>query len=67
MVTNGESSVPAIFEALNSHPVTIGSISFKQSSLDDVFLHHTGHEMREDKGTKESAFRTRMIMRRTRG
>ena len=66
IVTNGESSVPALFEALKPYPVTIGSISFKQASLDDVFLHHTGHEIREDKGTKESAFRSRMIMRRTR-
>jgi len=35
-------------------------------SLDDVFLHHTGHEMRDDNSDKESAIRSRMIMRRTR-
>ncbi|MCX6250269.1 MAG: ATP-binding cassette domain-containing protein [Bacteroidetes bacterium] len=65
-VTNGESSVPAIFEAIRDFPAKIGSISFKQPSLDDVFLHYTGHEMREEKVDKETGFRTRMIMRRTR-
>ena len=65
-VTNGESAVPAIFEAVRDFPVTIGSISHTQPSLDDVFLHYTGHEIREEKVDKESAFRNRMIMRRTR-
>jgi ABC-2 type transport system ATP-binding protein len=36
-------------------------------TLDDVFLHHTGNEMREDPTSKEQAFKSRMIMRRTRG
>lgn len=65
-VTNGESSIPAIFEALHDFPVTIGSISHTQPSLDDVFLHYTGHEIREEKVDKEAGFRNRMIMRRTR-
>jgi ABC-2 type transport system ATP-binding protein len=65
-VTNGESSVPAIFETLHDFPVTIGSISHTQPSLDDVFLHYTGHEIRDEKVDKEAGFRNRMIMRRTR-
>ncbi len=36
-------------------------------TLDDVFLHHTGHEMREDPVSKESAFKIRMQIRRARG
>lgn len=35
-------------------------------TLDDVFLHHTGHEMREDSVDKESGIRARMAMRRAR-
>jgi len=66
-VSNGEASVPGIFEAIQGYAAKIGSISFKQPSLDDVFLHYTGHEMREDGGGKDNAIRTRMIMRRTRG
>jgi ABC-2 type transport system ATP-binding protein len=65
-VTNGESSVPAIFEAIRDCHAKIGSISFKQPSLDDVFLHYTGHEMREEKVDKEAGIRARMVMRRTR-
>ncbi|HBB92799.1 MAG: hypothetical protein A2X22_01105 [Bacteroidetes bacterium GWF2_49_14] len=37
------------------------------ATLDDVFLHHTGHGMREDSVDKESAFRSRNQMRRARG
>jgi ABC-2 type transport system ATP-binding protein len=65
-VTNGEASVPAIFDALSGFAAKIGSISFKQPSLDDVFLHYTGREMRENGGGKEDAMRARMIMRRVR-
>jgi len=39
----------------------------EQPTLDDVFLHHTGKEMREDYSNKEAAFKSRMIMRRARG
>jgi len=66
-VINGEASIPAIFEKINQDPVKIGSISFKQPTLDDVFLHYTGHEMREDLGSKEGAARSRINMRRIRG
>jgi ABC-2 type transport system ATP-binding protein len=65
-VSNGEASVPGIFEAVQGFNAKIGSISFKQPSLDDVFLHFTGHEMREEGGGKDNAMRTRLIMRRTR-
>lgn len=36
-------------------------------TLDDVFLHHTGKEMRDDITTREEAFKSRMIIRRARG
>jgi ABC-2 type transport system ATP-binding protein len=66
-VNNGEASVPAIFEAIQTSAAKIGSVSFKQASLDDVFLHHTGHEIREYSGGKNEAMRSRIVMRRTRG
>jgi ABC-2 type transport system ATP-binding protein len=65
-VTNGEASIPPIIESLQGCSAKIGSISFKQPSLDDVFLHYTGHEMREDGGGKENAMRSRITMRRMR-
>jgi len=67
VVTNGEAAVPAIFESLAGQPVKISAITHKRPSLDDVFLHYTGRELREEGGGKDEAFRSRMIMRRTRG
>ena len=76
LVTNGEASVPEIFNAMqkfneqfsnNKGQIKISSISFKQPTLDDVFLHYTCREIREDGGGGESAFKRRMVMRRTRG
>jgi ABC-2 type transport system ATP-binding protein len=66
VVTNGEAAVPAFFDALASRPAHIGAISYERPSLDDVFLHYTGRELRES-GGGEAAIRARMVMRRTRG
>jgi len=65
-VNNGEASIPLLFEALKENPVKISKILFKQPSLDDVFLHYTGREMREAGGGKENAARNRIMMRRAR-
>ncbi|HEX2948238.1 MAG TPA: ATP-binding cassette domain-containing protein [Armatimonadota bacterium] len=67
IVSHGESVVPEIFEALAEQPARIGTITMKRPSLDDVFLHYTGRELRETGGNAAEAFRTRMTMRRTRG
>jgi len=66
VVTNGEAAVPAVFDALASHQAHIGAISYERPSLDDVFLHYTGRELRVAGGGEE-AIRARMVMRRTRG
>jgi len=65
-VNNGEASIPAMFEALKDSAAKISHILFKQPSLDDVFLHYTGREMREAGGGKENAARNRIMMRRAR-
>ena len=65
-VNNGEASIPALFEALKDSTAKISHILFKQPSLDDVFLHYTGREMREAGGGKENSMRNRIMMRRTR-
>jgi len=65
-VNNGEASIPAMFEALQGMPAKIGQIVFKQPSLDDVFIHYTGREMRDVGGGKENAMKSRIMMRRTR-
>jgi ABC-2 type transport system ATP-binding protein len=55
-----------MFETLQGMPAKIGQIVFKQPSLDDVFIHYTGREMRDVGGGKENAVRSRIMMRRTR-
>jgi ABC-2 type transport system ATP-binding protein len=65
-VNNGEASIPALFESLKESPVKISHILFRQPSLDDVFLHYTGREIRDAGGGKENAARNRIRMRRTR-
>jgi ABC-2 type transport system ATP-binding protein len=65
-VNNGEASIPAMFETLQGMPAKIGQIVFKQPSLDDVFIHYTGREMRDVGGGKENAMKSRIMMRRTR-
>ena len=65
-VSNGEASIPAIFEAIKDCKAKISHILFKQPSLDDVFLHYTGREMREEGVGKENAARNRIMMRRAR-
>ncbi len=65
-VNNGEASIPDMFETLQGMPAKIGQIVFKQPSLDDVFIHYTGREMRDVGGGKENAVRSRIMMRRTR-
>lgn len=62
----GESAIPAIFDALAGQSARISAIAMKRLSLDDVFLHHTGRELREAGGGKDEAIHTRMVMRRTR-
>ena len=66
-MNNGEASIPAMFEVLQGLPAKIEQIVFKQPSLDDVFIHYTGREMREAGGGKENAMRSRITMRRARG
>jgi len=67
VVTNGEAAIPGIFDALAGQNVRIGTITLKRPSLDDVFLHYTGRELRDDSGSQDAAMRARMTMRRTRG
>lgn len=66
VVTGGETAVPRIFEAISGQPARIGAITHKRPSLDDVFLHYTGREMRENGGGRDEAMRARMVMWRAR-
>jgi ABC-2 type transport system ATP-binding protein len=66
VVEHGETAVPVIFRALAEQPARIGTISLKRPSLDDVFLHYTGRQLRDTDGGGD-AMRARVAMRRLRG
>lgn len=44
----GTAVIPQIFEISDTMGVSISSLSITQPTLDDVFLSHTGHELRDE-------------------
>lgn len=65
LVENGEKAIPAIMTILNSRGATVESLSLKRPTLEDVFLHYTGRELREE-GGGEAFHRTARALRRAR-
>jgi ABC-2 type transport system ATP-binding protein len=47
-VANGGAAVPGILSALEAAGVPVASVTLARPSLDDVYLHHTGHDFRSD-------------------
>ncbi len=47
-VVNGGSAVPGILSALEAAGVPVESVTLARPSLDDVYLHYTGHDFRSD-------------------
>lgn len=57
-VRDGERQIPHVLDIASSANISIFSVSLHKPTLDDVFLHHTGHAIR-DKDTSEMAHRPR--------
>ena len=47
LVENASKSIPEIFEVANNNGVRILEINYKRPTLNDVFLHLTGRELRD--------------------
>jgi len=47
-IENSEENLPSVFEALRSNNIKIKSISVRKPSLNDVFIHYTGKEIRDE-------------------
>jgi ABC-2 type transport system ATP-binding protein len=47
-VANGGAAVPGILSALDAAGVPVASVTLARPSLDDVYLHYTGHDFRSD-------------------
>lgn len=63
---DGERAVGAVVEAARKAGAEVESLTVKRPTLDDVFLHHTGREMRDAEGA-EAYLRMREGLRRARG
>jgi ABC-2 type transport system ATP-binding protein len=63
--TSGDQLIPQIFQQTNNLEIKIENISLTKPTLDDVFLSHTGRELREDDG-KYDKKKMRERMRRIR-
>jgi ABC-2 type transport system ATP-binding protein len=58
-VKNAENFAPKIIDFLKNNGTVVKSISIRKPSLGDVFLHHTGREIREEKAEKPEMERFR--------
>lgn len=56
-VNNGGSIIPDIVNILQKKDITLVRLELANSSLDDVFLKYTGHELRAEEQKKKSAMR----------
>ncbi|HKS80024.1 MAG TPA: ATP-binding cassette domain-containing protein [Candidatus Acidoferrales bacterium] len=45
---NGPATVAALMDLARSHKVTVKKVSVQSTTLDDVFLHYTGRELRDE-------------------
>ncbi len=63
-VTSGEHAIPKILDALRAGGGTVASISLKKPSLNDVFIKHTGHGIRDEEMDHQGRMRYFMRGRR---
>lgn len=54
-VTQGATAIPALVTALEQRGVGVQSVSLSRPSLDDVYLHHTGHRFSVAAGNGSTA------------
>ncbi len=65
VVRDGERALPGIFSRLIDLGVSIESVNMKRPTLDDVFLHYTGKELRDKEGSG-AYYRASAAIRRAR-
>ncbi len=61
-VANGPEKIPMVLHEMEKEKVKVESVSLREPSLDDVFLHFTGRTIREEEAKPGEAMRLRMRM-----
>jgi len=51
--------LPRLLEVLRLGGITVTGINMKKPSMDDVFMHHTGREIRDEGPESAGAVRSR--------
>ncbi len=68
LLTNeSEEALPKFFTVLEGFPLRLKKVTMKMPTLDDVFLFHTGEQLREGTISREAIARSRSSMQRLRG
>ena len=63
-VQRAEEVIPKIFNISNKNGIEIKSITYKEPTLEDVFLHYTGRSYREEEGSEKDRIKMYMRARR---
>lgn len=63
LLDDGSEKVPEIFEFASRENIKIESIEVSKPTLNDVFLHYVGREIREEKAGRKENLRLRMQMK----
>ncbi|MCA9811769.1 MAG: ATP-binding cassette domain-containing protein [Nitrosarchaeum sp.] len=53
----GERIIPDLLNLASKNQVSINSVELKKSTLEDVFIHFTGHQIREDQASSADVLR----------
>jgi ABC-2 type transport system ATP-binding protein len=56
-IENSEENLPFVFESLRSNTIKIKSISIRKPSLNDVFIHYTGKEIRDEIENRKNEYK----------
>ena len=62
----GEEVIPQLFSLCEQNGITIEAVSLKKPSLDDVYLHFTGHAMRDETESRATHAKARFMRGRAR-
>ena len=54
---NGGKTIPLIIQVADKNEIPVDSVVLKRPSLEDVFIHYTGHTIREEEGDGKSLLR----------
>ena len=63
---NGDLAIPRVMQAAAEQGLPIASVTMKRATLEDVFLAHTGHGLRQEEGGADSFRRLARAVRQAR-